>query len=49
MENEQKSNENNVEFEIEELGDELDDVAGGACGGCDGCSHGGCTTCSAIE
>lgn len=40
------------DFEVEELEDELEDVAGGNCGGCNncsGCTHSGCATCGPIE
>lgn len=33
-------------FEVEELDDELEDVAGGSCKGCDSCSGCTCTGCA---
>lgn len=43
------ADEKKKEFDVEELEGELDDVAGGSCGGCmggSGCANGGCAGCA---
>ncbi len=48
MTDDKKKTNKQDEFQVEELESELEDVAGGNCGGCSncsGCSNSGCSTC----